>query len=1531
MTVSIANDRDAILQGGLARDTDPRNGKYVLLSTTTPLFRVSTDGVTPTPSSITLTASVNGIPGGVVSWSTTAGTLTGSGDNVRTLTFANMPVDQITVTATITDLGETYTAFVGISKLYDGVGGATGATGSRGAGHFYASGSAWSDIVADAATPGGNIVDDVVTISNGTTFVDERRWTGSAWIANGVVVDGNLIVNGSVVAAKINSNGLSIRDNLGNIILAAGSTLAPTYAAVGTVNADLLPSITAAQTAADNAQGSANTANTELANISSDNVLSKVEKSDVILKFSAITGELADIQAKALAQSVSSATYTAAYNTLNTYLGGLSPAWNDTTTNTTIVGTTFRTRFTDYYNARQLLLNALAADAATRGNNAQTSANTANTAIANIASDNILSPLEKQALRKEWNIVASEKAGINTTAATYSAVSTLNGTYNTAFQALATYLNAGTAYTITVPPSATPPSWLADASLSTDTVIVGATFRANWKAMYDARVALVNAITVESGKWSNMSGQTNAPANNATVGATKDNLFVTLPGDNMCANSSFERVSSTAGLAEGFNIYNNAGGSEPTTASFIAGRVGGQAQLISWTVSNYSTKGVWGSIAARGWEPLKTYVVSFYAASSTAIGIPTLNWNVAPASTEALVAPNLTGNWQRYVFRITMGASVETLGRCYISAPSAAAGGSIAFDDLMVTEGDVLAAWYPSTLDAQAVADAANVSLGLIASDNWLSKGEKPELILNWGAITGEINDILTRADNQGVSRTTLLAVYNALDAYLSAMSPGYADTSQDTPIVGTTFRQKFTDYYNARTAVLTAISANAATRGDNAQAAANTANATLAVIASDNWLSKGEKPEVILKFTAIVNEIGGLQARAIAQGVSSAAYTAAYNALNTYLGAMSPAWNDVATDTAIVGATFRANFASYYTEKTALVNALTGDAATRGDNAQLAANTANAAIANISSDNVLSKGEKSDVVREWQAIDAAHAGILTSASALAVSSSSLVSTRSALDTYLVSLSPYWSDFSTDTPIVGATFRTKFSDYYAARQDVLNAIAAAAAAAGAKAGTNLKDAAGNILGDGAIKNAYTEGTIGHTIRPAGGYFAAGENATGTLVVILPTARYKSNTMLRIRVEIYEYGPGRSCTYVLSGYNSTSGWINVTATYDGPTTSRRQVRFTDTGVGEAIYIGETTSVWQYPQVRITEVTTGFQNYDASLWNSGWGVGLTGSFSSVQHLITAPGIGGAFARIDTVSPSNVATYIEPNAIGNTQIGGNLLSTNWNGSTGTAGAGWLLERSGNFYGNNVVLRGAIMGGNFTSYNWPASGGGMYIGPEGALFGNNNTGPYLQISSNGDIYAPGFNIISGSASFSGALSAAFGTFGALTVAAGGHIKSGQTAYNTGTGFWLGLDGGVPKFSIGTAGGNRMTWDGSTLNYIGNVELPPFSATISGTLDTSKSNTTSAVSIGTLTAVPSGGRGTLKYNWTCELVETNPATSTGLITVAASTSSVTGASAKVSTFNTSVIARITLTVTDADNRVAIAVRTASVQFGTPP
>lgn len=56
----------------------------------------------------------------------------------------------------------------------------------------------------------------------------------------------------------------------------------------------------------------------------------------------------------------------------------------------------------------------------------------------------------------------------------------------------------------------------------------------------------------------------------------------------------------------------------------------------------------------------------------------------------------------------------------------------------------------------------------------------------------------------------------------------------------------------------------------------------------------------------------------------------------------------------------------------------------------------------------------------------------------------------------------------------------------------------------------------------------------------------------------------------------------------------------------------------------------------------------------------------------------------------------------------------------------------------------------------------------------------------------------------------------GAIVIDTAGNIRSGQTAFNTGTGWWIGNDSGTPKFSFGNSAGNRITWDGTSLIIVG-------------------------------------------------------------------------------------------------------------------
>jgi len=96
--------------------------------------------------------------------------------------------------------------------------------------------------------------------------------------------------------------------------------------------------------------------------------------------------------------------------------------------------------------------------------------------------------------------------------------------------------------------------------------------------------------------------------------------------------------------------------------------------------------------------------------------------------------------------------------------------------------------------------------------------------------------------------------------------------------------------------------------------------------------------------------------------------------------------------------------------------------------------------------------------------------------------------------------------------------------------------------------------------------------------------------------------------------------------------------------------------------------------------------------------------------------------------------------------------------------------------------------------------SDNGLWISPTGIL-GKKSGNSTFSITTSGD------------ATFAGTLTAASGTLGNITLASGGNIKMGQTAYNTGTGFWLGDASGTTKLSIGDGiSAHSILWDGITL-----------------------------------------------------------------------------------------------------------------------
>lgn len=125
---------------------------------------------------------------------------------------------------------------------------------------------------------------------------------------------------------------------------------------------------------------------------------------------------------------------------------------------------------------------------------AKNAADAANAEIGNITSDGVFDKAEKISKRQEWEIIAGEKVSLNNQATNFGIQGgAANVNFNAAFTTLANYLNAGATW---VSPQI--PFWISDSQLAVNTTINAATFRANYKAYYDAKIALMNAISTRA-------------------------------------------------------------------------------------------------------------------------------------------------------------------------------------------------------------------------------------------------------------------------------------------------------------------------------------------------------------------------------------------------------------------------------------------------------------------------------------------------------------------------------------------------------------------------------------------------------------------------------------------------------------------------------------------------------------------------------------------------------------------------------------------------------------------------------------------------------------------------------------------------------------------------------------------------------------------------------------------------------------------------------------------------------------------------
>jgi len=239
------------------------------------------------------------------------------------------------------------------------------------------------------------------------------------------------------------------------------------------------------------------------------------------------------------------------------------------------------------------------------------------------------------------------------------------------------------------------------------------------------------------------------------------------------------------------------------------------------------------------------------------------------------------------------------------------------------------------------------------------------------------------------------------------------------------------------------------------------------------------------------------------------------------------------------------------------------------------------------------------------------------------------------------------------------------------------------------------DVAGTITGNAIAANAGSGEGL-HVVSPGGAkYSSYSASVTGAIKIVLP--RSWTSTMMRMTVDIYDYGIGTSETIELGGYNymNSSQWYNTFAQIISSKDGRDfTVRFGHDGAHCVIYIGELNTSWSYPQIVVHDFYAGVQNYDLDLWDDGWDITIESS---------------AFGAITQTESSNLL-YADWNKMKNIPSGLSDGVDAYIGNSGTHTAGGNLSMN-----NNLITNIGNSGTNFTS-NGGLTLAGTFV-PNGAI----------------------------------------------------------------------------------------------------------------------------------------------------------------------------------------------------------------------
>jgi len=224
-----------------------------------------------------------------------------------------------------------------------------------------------------------------------------------------------------------------------------------------------------------------------------------------------------------------------------------------------------------------------------------------------------------------------------------------------------------------------------------------------------------------------------------------------------------------------------------------------------------------------------------------------------------------------------------------------------------------------------------------------------------------------------------------------------------------------------------------------------------------------------------------------------------------------------------------------------------------------------------------------------------------------------------------------------------------------------------------------------FLGAGAtIGSEYGTTTLGktaHILLPDGGGFSSNAGTVqGAMKITLPPASLNANTMLRLRVEVFEYSADLPVTILINGYvQTTKAWARTSATIlAGAVSSDFPVRFGNDAAGiPCIWIGDVSKGWLYPTVTIAEVLAKYNANGATVaaWGVNWKVEPVTAFETVSSTLSSGNL--AFGRTDVANVAGLQDALVQKAnagltltAGNGLTGGGTLAANRTFTLGTPG---------------------------------------------------------------------------------------------------------------------------------------------------------------------------------------------------------------------------------------------------------------------